>query len=448
MPTVKLTARTVEPIRPPASGRLELFDEDLPGFCIRVTPHGRRSACVFYRVGPRLRRATLGRLPPLTMADARQLAREALRDAALGHDPASGKREAREALTVTGLVKDYIDSGEGRRSPATNGDYRRTLKAVVQGSPIGQQPAQQLARGELRAFLEGIARRTPIRANRVLALVRAAFRWGLREELIERDPTAGLQRLRPERPRERILADEEIKTLWLTLDSIVAGESDPVLEDGKKVPRLVVASAVKLLLLLGTRRSETLNMRWSDVDERAQTWTVPGMFRKGGRTHVVPLPSLALQILKDLRPLTAEAPWVFVGKRGASLANNPARWTEFIRKTAGFDFTLHDLRRTCATGCARLGASESTVSRILGHKAIAGTIAVSGIYDRFDRLPEIRAALVAWASYVETLVTCEDKRGEIVAFGRASARSRPTSTRERPALGRQVSAYNQPKGAS
>jgi integrase len=448
MPTVKLTARTVDSIRPPKSGRLELFDEDLPGFCIRVTPNGRRSACVFYRFGSRLRRATLGTLPPLTLADARRLAREALRDAALGDDPAAGKREAREALTVAALVKDYIDAGEGGRSTATNGDYRRTLKAVVQRSPIGQQPAQQVARGELRAFLEGIARETPIRANRVLALVRAAFRWGLREELIERDPTAGLQRLRPERPRESILADEEIKTLWLTLDSIVAGESDPVLEDGKKVPRLVVASAVKLLLLLGTRRSETLNMRWSDVDERAQTWTVPGMFRKGGRTHVVPLPSLALQILKDLRPLTAEAPWVFVGKRGASLANNPARWTEFIRKTAGFDFTLHDLRRTCATGCARLGASESTVSRILGHKAIAGTIAVSGIYDRFDRLPEIRAALVAWANYVETLVTCEDKRGDIVAFDRASARrAQRAPGRGRPSAVR-YPAYNQPKGAS
>jgi hypothetical protein len=63
MPTVKLTARTVESIRPPDSGRVELFDEDLPGFCIRVTPNGRRSACVLYRVGPRLRRATLGTLP-------------------------------------------------------------------------------------------------------------------------------------------------------------------------------------------------------------------------------------------------------------------------------------------------------------------------------------------------------------------------------------------------
>jgi len=364
----------------------------------------------------------------ISFADARQLAREALRDAALGDDPAAGKREAREALTVAALVKDYIDSGEGRRSAATNGDYRRTLKAVVQGSPIGQQPAQQLARGELRAFLEGIARKTPIRANRVLALVRAAFRWGLREELIERDPTAGLQRLRPERPRERILADEEIRKLWLTLDDIAAGVSDPVLDDSKKVPRLVVAGAVKLLILLGTRRSETLNMRWSDVDERAQTWTVPGMFRKGGRTHVVPLPPLALNILKDLRPTSGETPWVFVGRRGASLANNPARWTEFVRKAAGLDFTLHDLRRTCATGCARLGASESTVSRILGHKAIAGTIAVSGTYDRFDRLPEIRSALVTWASYVEALVTSEEKRGEIVGFGRTSAGSRrPTA---------------------
>jgi integrase len=148
-----------------------------------------------------------------------------------------------------------------------------------------------------------------------------------------------------------------------------------------------------------------------------------------------PLPPLALRLLTDLRPISGTTPWVFVGKRGASLANNPSRWSEILRKASGLDFTLHDLRRTCATGCARLGASESTVSRILGHKAIAGTIAVSGIYDRFDRLPEIRSALVAWSSYVETLVTDEEKRGELVAFGRASAGSRKTSGKRRPAAG-------------
>jgi hypothetical protein len=106
-----------------------------------------------------------------------------------------------------------------------------------------------------------------------------------------------------------------------------------------------------------------------------------------------------------------------------------------VRTASGLAFALHDLRRTCATGCARLGASESTVSRILGHKAIAGTIAVSGIYDRFDRLPEIRSALVAWATYVETLVAGEARRGEIVAFGRDSPQPRRASAKRRPVTG-------------
>jgi integrase len=129
-------------------------------------------------------------------------------------------------------------------------------------------------------------------------------------------------------------------------------------------------------------------------------------------------------MLADLRPVSGEIPWVFVGKRGSSLANNPARWTEALRMASGLDFTLHDLRRTCATGCARLGASESTVSRILGHKAIAGTIAVSGIYDRFDRLPEIRSALAAWATYVERMVIGEPKHREVVNFETTSIDSR------------------------
>jgi integrase len=221
-----------------------------------------------------------------------------------------------------------------------------------------------------------------------------------------------------------VLADNEVKRLWDALDALAAGPSDPVLETGKRVPRHVVAAAVKLLLLLGTRRGETLNMRWADIDERAQTWTVPGMFRKGGRTHVVPLPPLALRVLIDLRAVADDGPWVFVGRRGAPLGSNPARWTDLVRKACGLDFTLHDLRRTCATGCARLGATESTVSRILGHKAIAGTIAVSGIYDRFDRLPEIRSALAAWATYIAQLVTGDNKHGEVVAFETACIDSR------------------------
>jgi len=120
-----------------------------------------------------------------------------------------------------------------------------------------------------------------------------------------------------------VLADNEVKRLWDALDALTAAPGDPVLETGKRVPRHVVAAAVKLLLLLGTRRGETLNMRWADIDERAQTWTVPGMFRKGGRTHVVPLPPLALRVLIDLRAVSDEGPWVFVGRSGAPAREQP-----------------------------------------------------------------------------------------------------------------------------
>src|SRR5258708_26456743 len=172
MPRLRLTARTVEAARPPVTGRLELFDEGLPGFCIRITANDRRTACVFYRIGARLRRATLGTLPPLSLADARELAREALRQAALGHDPASARREAREALTLAGLVKDYIEAGQGRRSAATNGDYGRTLKGLIQPSVLGPRAPQGVSRLGLRPFLEGLAHNTPSRADPLTGLPR------------------------------------------------------------------------------------------------------------------------------------------------------------------------------------------------------------------------------------------------------------------------------------
>ena len=83
------------------------------------------------------------------------------------------------------------------------------------------------------------------------------------------------------------------------------------------------------------------------------------------------------------------------------------------RRAAGLRerFTLHDLRSTCATGCARLGAAESTVSRILGHAVVAGTVPVTARYDRFAHLPERAAALTAWSQHVEQLVA-RDAQGE------------------------------------
>jgi integrase len=232
-------------------------------------------------------------------------------------------------------------------------------------------------------------------ANRVFQLVRATLRFAVREELLDANPCDGLQRPRKEKERERVLSDEEIKVLWMVLDA--------------QPPQ--VAAAVRVLLLLGQRSTETLEMRWSDLnlDAEIPVWTIPGQFRKGNRLHVVPLPPLASSILTGLRVATGGKTRVF---DGVTSANAERDWWGEIREQAmrqGIKerFTRHDLRSTCATGCSRLGAAESTVSRILGHAVIAGTVPVTARHDRFAQLPERAAALKAWAAHVQRLVVPE-----------------------------------------
>ena len=173
-----------------------------------------------------------------------------------------------------------------------------------------------------------------------------------------------------------------------------------------------MAAVVRLLLLLGQRCSETLEMRWTDLELDAEVpiWTIPGEFRKGNRLQVVPLAPLPVAILQTVKTLAGKKDRVFAG---VSLANAERDWWAAVRREAKTNglrehFTRHDLRSTCATGCSRLGAAESTVSRILGHAVVAGTVPVTTRYDRFAHLPERVAALRAWADHVAGLAASPD----------------------------------------
>lgn len=135
-------------------------------------------------------------------------------------------------------------------------------------------------------------------------------------------------------------------------------------------------------------------------------------FRPGTSRNVLqPLSPLAARILAELRPVTGGQARVF---HGVTSANGERDWWGAIRKSVMANgikerFTRHDLRSTCATGCSRLGAAESTVSRILGHAVVAGTVPVTARYDRFAHLPEHAAALNAWAVHVEGLVASKQE---------------------------------------
>ena len=108
MPKINLTARTVKAIRPPASGRIEYWDQGLPGLWLRVSDQGRKSWGITYRHNGRQRRLTIGKFPNLTLADARDKARVLLRQVGFGQDPAEAKRQIAMGATFGEMAARYM----------------------------------------------------------------------------------------------------------------------------------------------------------------------------------------------------------------------------------------------------------------------------------------------------------------------------------------------------
>jgi integrase len=401
----------------PGRDREEFFDAtpSAPrGFALRVSVRGAarepvRTWTLCYRIARRKRWLALGDARSITLADARELGHAALRRVESGDDPAAERERLRESDTFAALVSNYIERGAAGRSARTNENYRRQRRALAK-SPLGKMAAPAVTRADVRAHVEALAVTAPVQARRVLALVRAACRWATGRDLLPADPTAGLTAPEAKAPERRRLDDDEVKALWLALDSPDAGLATEVV------------AAVRVLLLLGTRRSETCSMRWRDLDLEAKPalWTIPAADRKGGRALAVPLAPAVVSIIEAL---PRRGVFVFAGKRGGPLNSNPARWSAAVRAASGVTFSPHALRRTFARGVAKLGASSELVSRLLGHKLAAGALAVTEGYSEYDFLPERAAVLASWAAHVARVVAGDERKGaDVVPFAtKASA---------------------------
>jgi integrase len=373
--------------------RYQVGDSIARGLQLRVSPDGRRTFSAVYRLtATKVRRFTIGEWPAVSLKDARDTAEDLRSHARHGVDDQAAKVEARHALSLAEAAQRFVEAREADLAPSTAGEYKRMVEKVIALSAPGRAPLANIRRADLREWLEEIARdRGPVAANRLFQLVKAVSRWALHEELTETNPADGLKRPRKEKTRERVLSDHEVKLL---------------LEAADQDQRTAVGAAVRCLLLLGTRSAETIEgMRWADLDLEAETatWTIPGAYRKGGRLLLVPLP---LPVVRMVEALPRAGERVF---HGISEANAERDWWGDVRDRAiaagAAPFTKHDLRRTCATGCAKLGAAPWVVSMLLGHKKTEGTVAVSGVYNRYEGIKEKREALGKWADHVVALTS-------------------------------------------
>jgi integrase len=400
MPTRKLTDLFAERVQPPAKGRIEYFDATFGGLSLRVTAQGNKSWSLFYRIGGRLRRLTIGQFPAIKPAQARREAGAALERVRLGIDPAEEKRDRRlvsEADTFAKALEDYLAYAKRHWAASTF----KEIKRVLEREPLRawrDRPLSTISRGEAVRLLDAIvAAGAEIGANRTLAYLRALFNWAVKRGRLPSSPVSGVDAPTKERTRDRVLSDDELRWLWRACENI----------DWPFGP------LIKLLLLTGQRRDEVATLRWSELDLGKRNWNLPREKAKNNRTHEIHLSHAAIAVLNSIPRIetmvftsTGSSPvsGFSRAKRRLDAAMLSAKLGELGEKCEPIPhWVLHDLRRTAATGLARLGFPPHVVDKILNH--VTGTIrGVSAVYNRFEYFEERRAALEAWGQYVEKLV--------------------------------------------
>ena len=405
MPTIKLTQLSVDRLKPPAAGRIEYWDSQLPGFGLRVSApnrkgEARKSWQVIYRIAGKQIRETLGTSAQFpNVADARQRARQSLQQVSAGIHPVEAKRRQQRAAAARGngvaaVIARYLaEHARPRMKPDTYKEVARALRVDVIPA-IGEVALDALGRGEIRAKVIGpiVERGCASQAWHVLAYTRMAMQWAVDEELLPVNPAVGIpdpDKRKPEdRERDRFLTDDETRAFWAACDSAGA-----------------FASLFRLLLLFGCRRDELAHATWEEFDLERREWTLPRARSKNGKAHTTHLADLAIEILGELRELSPGRGGFLFTTNGLTPVSGFGHALRRVReKMPGVPpFTLHDLRRTLASGMADLGIAESIVDRCLNHagRKVSGT---ARVYNRHEYLKERQAALERWAAHVESLV--------------------------------------------
>jgi integrase len=378
MPKLRFTDRSLKALKPKEQ-RIDYFDAALPGFGLRVTANGIKSWCVMYRHGGRLRRYTFGTFPLLGLANARECAMEALREARLGGDPGAVKQVSLRADTFAQLAEQYLELYAKRRKKSWQLDERRINNVLV--PRFGRMHAKAVTRADVRILLDEIAERAPIEANRTLALVRKIFSWALSLDLVETSPCLGIPQPALENKRERTLTDDEIRAVWSAFET-----------EGERAGPIF-----QLRLITGQRGMELARMKWEDIDEK-RWWMIPGTETKNRATHRVWFSGPAWRILNGS---TRHSVWVFPDSKTDQPLESVSKALARVRTQSGVDFQARDLRRTMATRMAEAGVDLRTVDRILNHKEKG----IIRIYNRYEFDKEKREAWKLWARKLTKLLS-------------------------------------------
>ncbi|HEY5081214.1 MAG TPA: site-specific integrase [Bauldia sp.] len=352
----RISKRTVDAARA-QTGDSYVWDRELSGFGLKVTPAGRKVYLVQYRVGGRkgrTRRVTVGPHGTLTADEARVEAKRLLGQVAAGLDPAAVRQEGKGRPALGTLLDQFlVDHAEAKLKASTAGEYRRLARLYVPAT-LRRKVVAEVLRSDV-ARLHLAMKDKPYQANRTLALLSKFFNWcekhGNRSD--GSNPCRHVGKFR-ERRHERFLSAQELARLGAgVVDAEQRGTASPF-----------AIGAIRLLAFTGARLSEILTLRWAHVDFDNACLRLP-VSKTGQKSIYLNAPALA--VLRSLPRLEGN-PWVIPGEHvGAHLVNLQKPWRR-IRKVADLeDVRIHDLRHSFASVAAASGQSLYVIGSLLGH---------------------------------------------------------------------------------
>ena len=426
---MKLTAKGIRGLQLPDGKTDQLFwDDDIPGLGLRLRAGGSRNWVFQYALGEKQRRLSLGAAthesftkhkgPDGTIKlGIREQAAQLHARVKLGQDPAGDKTENRKRASDTfeTIAKKYLAAKKESTRPGT---YRETERHIVKHAmPLNGLQVAKISRRDIATLIGTIRDNSgPVAANRVRSTLSDFFGWSMSEGVdgLENNPVINTNKSE-EKPRERVLKDHELRTIWKH-----AGDDH-------------YGSIIKLLMLTGQQADEIASLHWSEITEttipekrvtdqirlpqfNVKAIDLPPERTKNKKPHIVPLSEPAAAILAE-QPQRANndgelREFVFgIGQRGFSgWSRCKERLDERITKEIGEPlerWTPHDLRRTMSTLMNdRLGVLPHVVEAILNHVSSQGSgkSGVSGVYNKALYLRERAEGLNLWADHLSSIV--------------------------------------------
>lgn len=359
---INFTKTSIFALTLPDKGKISYYyDVQVNGLGIMLFPSGTKTFFIYKRVNGRPDKIKLGRFPQMTVEEARKSAYATINEIDKGIDPKEEKSKIAKEMLFEELFSEYLEKHAKLHKKCWQEDEAKYKRHLL---PFAKKRISAINKNDIIQLHSSLSKSNGLySANRVLSLLTTVFNKAIDWEWNGQNPCIGIKKFK-EKTRERFIHGDEISRFFESLN---------------EEPNETFKDFFYICLLTGARRNNVQNMNWNDINLNRQEWKIKET--KNGDSQTVPLPSQAIDILKQ-RHKNRNSDWVFPSPTSKSgHIEEPKRaWKNLLKRADIEDLRIHDLRRTLGSWQAATGANSYIIGKSLGHKTQQAT----AIYARLN----------------------------------------------------------------